>query len=1425
MHDIEVRVYRSAIKIPVIFFVPAAFLATLYSLAYLYLNSNLFLVTLHETLNEVFPGTIEVREVVLEPTLVDARIFNGRLMAREGHDVIRLREASTSLNPATLLTRRLELYDLVVHEGWVRMTWPKAGEEGSFDMLEALGVVSEDDEEDVEDGFLEGITLRNVACIECSYGLNLHFFKVEVPVVNIPDGRVDISSTVQISVPALEVDTIKLWFSNTLFGFPEARGPWSFDVNDVQLRRWMWTNDGFNVEYLGLESEGVMAWASGYMRFPESEDSDETQMYYKAEGQFYIPYRTNLIQYFLDDLIHVEATLSAAVEGSLDEIDGRFRLEAPVLEALDLYLRDIEAEGYLRDDVIVSDGLSAKLYGGTAELDRVAFSMFEGLWSVSGRLEGVDPAPLLADRDLDYPWLAGSARGNISAMGWVPFSPEVRRPGDDPVLRRWAEARNPMAWVRLDSDVILDRSTSELLPGTRLRLGKGAEIWTTQEAAIVEDLRAYFPDMDAQVQNFRFNWVKGVLEQGPEPGPARIKLNAPQLPELLKHYDISGVQGSAVAELLVRERLNYPDMTFSGKWSSPGIVAEGEPLRFDEVAFRGALKNGLVTFEPLDIQTEKGDLKLDGSARVLRNPKGVIDPETGTDTGEFLFLNNPYLEMKYTLSGVDVAYFDAWLGLGSNTRGTLNAKGQVSGAASAPRVEVDGSLRTGEVMGQLVDELVVKGMVSPTQFDIDEVRLDAGAAGTMTARGSGRFNGDDLEVWAEGQDIELALLDPLVKRSAVTVEGLGQFNVHATGSFRRPQIGGYANVDSLRVDGRDLGDASTVINTLNEAVHITGALSEMGGILAEVPLDAESPYYGRLVLDNLDLKEKVRELSDTELVEGARTTGSVEVFLSPDLERYQVLLNLSDLELNTLGRRFVNDGPLIVGINDGTLFQIQRAKVGADGRFVELEGGLFLDEALLDIAARGELDLALVNSFRATFPEYFPDAVVEASGMVELDTSLRGTPEGFVADGYVRLLPSQIQLRDINTPVVLSSGMIRFGENGVKIDDQDPVRGRALDGAFELRGGLSVVDAVVQDLRLQLRGVNMSYRIPEMANLTFATDVELNARDLDRPETWSATGLVDIVDGLYYQNISVFQEQFTNRLLGAFNRTSQTYEASLIERIPWLEDVNFDLQIRARDSFRIRSEIDRLGLDLELRMDVRLQETLANPRMVGGVDIIDGKVQFQNEFFDVRSGTLTFEGNPENPRVDIIADADINNRCRQTDFAETTQDTLRLTGDVGRDEELAYRIVLNVSGRLDNLDVRFESNPYADQRDVLSLILTGCTVDQLTASSASSPTLEVALAPVLGWIEGTVQDVVAVEEFTITPSVDRLRTSIGDRLSRRTTWRLEVDTGLTQSTGGQRYELNYKISDSWSAQLSESTRTENESFVIDFKLRYRLLLD
>jgi autotransporter translocation and assembly factor TamB len=354
--------------------------------------------------------------------------------------------------------------------------------------------------------------------------------------------------------------------------------------------------------------------------------------------------------------------------------------------------------------------------------------------------------------------------------------------------------------------------------------------------------------------------------------------------------------------------------------------------------------------------------------------------------------------------------------------------------------------------------------------------------------------------------------------------------------------------------------------------------------------------------------------------------------------------------------------------------------------------------------------------------------------------------------------------------------------------------------------------------------------VPEVASVTFDTNLNFNASDLLDIKTWKVGGQVEFLDGLFYQDISVFEKELTGRVLGAFNRRTEVFEASIFDTLPELKQIGLNVTVKARDGFKLRNRIERFDLDMEFRFQLLLYNTLSDLRVAGDIEVVDGAIIFQGKRFNVRTGLVRFKGQPDNPYIDVVAGADIRNICKDSVEAQELTPPIALTTNTNDDTQDIYHIVLNVRGELDKLSLLYESIPYVDQRDVISLILTGCTVDLLTASSASQPTLETILGPLIGRLEREIQDVVKVEEFSIVPGVERTQVRISDSLTRRLSWRLQLDTQYNDASG-QYSQLEYKLTDRLALQLSEGTTTDqnqtnaNTRLTIDLKLKYRIDLD
>jgi translocation and assembly module TamB len=116
-----------------------------------------------------------------------------------------------------------------------------------------------------------------------------------------------------------------------------------------------------------------------------------------------------------------------------------------------------------------------------------------------------------------------------------------------------------------------------------------------------------------------------------------------------------------------------------------------------------------------------------------------------------------------------------------------------------------------------------------------------------------------------------------------------------------------------------------------------------------------------------------------------------------------------------------------------------------------------------------------------------------------------------------------------------------------------------------------------------------------------------------------------------------------------------------------------------------------MGLDSEWRADLRVQGTTATPQIVGNVDLIRGELGLAGRRFRLTQGHVAFVGDrPPNPTIDLAATSDIDQ----------------------------VTVGLNVSGRSNNPQIAFTSTPGLPQDEIVSRILFGSSVTQISALQA-----------------------------------------------------------------------------------------------------------
>ena len=178
-------------------------------------------------------------------------------------------------------------------------------------------------------------------------------------------------------------------------------------------------------------------------------------------------------------------------------------------------------------------------------------------------------------------------------------------------------------------------------------------------------------------------------------------------------------------------------------------------------------------------------------------------------------------------------------------------------------------------------------------------------------------------------------------------------------------------------------------------------------------------------------------------------------------------------------------------------------------------------------------------------------------------------------------------------------------------------------------------------------------------------------------------------------------------------------------------DWKLDIRVRADNEIYVSG----MGLDSEWKTNMRVTGTTAAPRVVGKIESIRGRYSFSGHQFDLEQGVITFNGAMMNPTLAIRA--------------QTRIDTVTAG--------------IQVSGSAQQPDIAFISTPTLPQDEILSRILFGSNVANL------SPMQAVQLAAALNGLRGGSGGLNPMGKLQGATGLDRIGIVGGDEATGRST--------------------------------------------------------
>jgi len=327
-----------------------------------------------------------------------------------------------------------------------------------------------------------------------------------------------------------------------------------------------------------------------------------------------------------------------------------------------------------------------------------------------------------------------------------------------------------------------------------------------------------------------------------------------------------------------------------------------------------------------------------------------------------------------------------------------------------------------------------------------------------------------------------------------------------------------------------------------------------------------------------------------------------------------------------------------------------------------------------------------------------PETVRDVGGTLNADVEIAGSLNNPDLSGDASAKDVQAFLPDLGVAYRRGEGSVTFEAETARVE-------RAIvrttnGGRLEADGTVGFSDLTVGEFDLSVRARNF-IGIDTRAYRTAVLDGRLTLRGTTRRPVLNGTVSIQQADVFYTEALAetaselttvqlsdddqlLLEERFGLRLTAADTTTFDAYEA-----------LAMDLSVEIRGDTWLRSD-GTPEMDIQFRGNLDVEkDTDQDAQVFGTIEVVTARstVQQFGREFDITEGTLTFNGDPTMPYLDLAAV-----------YRPRSQ---------GTTNEPSVEITLSLEGQPDDLSPRLTSEPPMYTRDILSYLATGRPADQV----------------------------------------------------------------------------------------------------------------
>ncbi len=576
------------------------------------------------------------------------------------------------------------------------------------------------------------------------------------------------------------------------------------------------------------------------------------------------------------------------------------------------------------------------------------------------------------------------------------------------------------------------------------------------------------------------------------------------------------------------------------------------------------------------------------------------------------------------------------------------------------------------------------------------------------------------------------------------------------------------------IDGRlDLADVRGALS--GRRFDVTGSLP-LSALAGE---ETSDPVALDLIVDGLPLQplwQRTGPLQD--VITGGETSLTLSVQgRGTDWRSYAGRVDVSELRVD-----MTNDLPLVmpepttITVAGGALEIGDPLLLSGPGTDLRITGAFLLGPFRLDARLQGSANLDPLNEITGSWG---------VAGRADIDVRVAGDPPDLTYDGTIDVSSGLINapilqpIENVSARLSLESRRLRILQFTGSLGGS----GAADDTNVTGDGEIQLVDGIPQLFTLDLNIAEAPLRIQRGIRMTTSADLVLEGT-LERS---LLSGTLDLIEG-----------EYTRRWEGENDLLALSDSRVTGVDHPLARSMFLDLGVSAPGDLRVVNNM----ADVELRADLRVRGTLAEPVLLGSTTVLDGEVMLNDQRYRFLRGSIEFQ-NPlrTEPHLDIALETSI----RQ------------------------YLVTVNVSGSPARGDVNatFISSPPLSDLQLIQLLTVGDAPEEGARNQDDSIEAVGAQATqfltrqYLNQVERGAQRVFGIDRLRLEPSVI---SGSGDpaarvTLGKQVTPDLWVSwTTILGTTEEQLVTLEYQLT---RGIRVTATREEDGSIGIDFRFDHR----